>query len=44
MDCSKFLKQVFSNCGPLKNIYISKIYGDGPQERPETIYIDTANV
>src|SRR6218665_3250316 len=33
-----FLSQFFSNCGPLKKRYISKIYSEGPQEHPETIH------
>jgi len=36
--CCKFSKPVFSNCGPLKNRYISKIYGKGTHEHPETIH------
>src|SRR6218665_1643111 len=31
-------KSGFSNYGPLKKRYISKIYGEGTQERPETIH------
>jgi len=36
-DYSRISKPVFSNCGPMKK---SKIhgYGEGPQERPETIH------